>query len=795
MLEKIKAAEIEGRCFGNDARKLVFFPKESQRIALVFGKNGSGKSTISRAFQGFAANNAEYSDLKLSLLDYRNRKIKTTTGEGYNGAKERIFVFNEDYVTKNVGLKSDGLDTIVLFGEQVEVDQKIEEYRERLEELEILYSEKVEVYKTSDKKANQYKKTIMGYLKKKNGWAETESRILGRKISSVVNDDTIQSIDNLRPDDARSLLELQNEYDVLYQKYCSLTTGKREYPKVAMPVSFTEVQEMQLIQLLGKKLERPEITGKDRELLSIVQNGLTTQIKDLRHELESGIGICPHCYQPITTEYRDTLLKTIDIVLNEAVKNHETELSAKFIAPIVFDVNPYATLNKALCNRITEILDVINEKIQEYDKCIREKLDSMYSPIEIASKGLSEDIEELKKLLVVLKGEVKKYYDSFSEVSTIQTQLLLLNKQIAYKGAEHDFREYYRFKKEYKRLQEEKNVLEQEKKMCQVEIERLEAQKKDVSVSVDYMNRALEYVFFSKNRMEIMVSDGCYTLKSKGVDVKPTSVSCGERNIIALCYFFSQMMDGLELNALYTREMLLMIDDPVSSFDSDNRIGIISYLKWQVSNVLFGNENSRVVFFSHDLYTIDCIAKFAEEICNSFRQQKENAPKINGFLFKGRIEELEIVAETDKEVNEYSRLLKCVYEFADSQKTDTYELIIGNVMRRLLEAFATFEYQKGIAEVSTTPEVLEQLSEDKRLYFNNLMYRLVLNGDSHTQGKVDMAEMNFYTSTTLEEKIKTARQILCLMYGLNRKHIELRFKSLELTDAISKVAAWYEEIG
>lgn len=36
-----------------------------------------------------------------------------------------------------------------------------------------------------------------------------------------------------------------------------------------------------------------------------------------------------------------------------------------------------------------------------------------------------------------------------------------------------------------------------------------------------------------------------YYLKSRGKDVKPKNVSQGERNIIALCYFFLQIASNL----------------------------------------------------------------------------------------------------------------------------------------------------------------------------------------------------------------------------------------------------------
>lgn len=55
-------------------------------------------------------------------------------------------------------------------------------------------------------------------------------------------------------------------------------------------------------------------------------------------------------------------------------------------------------------------------------------------------------------------------------------------------------------------------------------------------------------------------------------------------------------------------------------------------------------------------------------------------------------------------------------------------------MRRDLEVYRTFTHKKGIEALSCDRDVLETIGDrSKRECFNNLMYRLVLNGESHLQ--------------------------------------------------------------
>ena len=67
MIERIRGIKVQGRCFPS-AESFVLYPKPSDRIALVYGKNGSGKSTISEAFASIA-NNSFSEGITSSVID------------------------------------------------------------------------------------------------------------------------------------------------------------------------------------------------------------------------------------------------------------------------------------------------------------------------------------------------------------------------------------------------------------------------------------------------------------------------------------------------------------------------------------------------------------------------------------------------------------------------------------------------------------------------------------------------------------------------------------------------------
>ena len=119
MIEKVKGILINGRCFAKET-PLSFFPGENDRIAIVYGKNGSGKSTISDGFSQIASG-VFSEELSASLIDRSDNAIALA-------AESKIFVFNEKYIDENVKIDADGLGTIILLGGQVDLQADIDHY-------------------------------------------------------------------------------------------------------------------------------------------------------------------------------------------------------------------------------------------------------------------------------------------------------------------------------------------------------------------------------------------------------------------------------------------------------------------------------------------------------------------------------------------------------------------------------------------------------------------------------------------------------------------------------------------
>ena len=310
------------------------------------------------------------------------------------------------------------------------------------------------------------------------------------------------------------------------------------------------------------------------------------------------------------------------------------------------------------------------------------------------------------------------------------------------------------------------------------EIETLEQKKEQITIAVDIINSHLRYIFFDKDRLEIKCQDNKYVIKSRGRSVRPDAISVGERNIIALCYFFADMFNGKEEKKQYANETMVVIDDPVSSFDIDNRIGIISFLNRQFRMLLTGNENTRIVLMSHDLQTIDDIGKAFNAI-----NKPKNWKSSTLLLKNNKLEPKNNI------LNEYQALINIVYDYANGIPNGN-ELTIGNTTRRVAEAFTTFEYKGGIDELLDT-EVLGTIHDDTlRNYFKGRLTKIYLHGSSHMEGRIKtLTNPGFTAQFSEQDKQNTARDIICL---LNKPHMSAYLD--KKSDFETTIEQWCEDI-
>lgn len=316
----------------------------------------------------------------------------------------------------------------------------------------------------------------------------------------------------------------------------------------------------------------------------------------------------------------------------------------------------------------------------------------------------------------------------------------------------------------------------------------MKQKKENTIIAMEEINSDLEYIFYSNERLKIKNEGNKYILYSNNKKVNPKNVSTGEKNAIGLCYYFNYIMENKEKKEAYASRYLLVIDDPISSFDMENQIGMLSYLKYKLSQYIKGNEESKVLILTHDIQSFYNLNKIIVEIYECINKEKKSEKKKSGYINLLKLSDKKVSSINKREkINEYTALLKKVFDYGkEINDEDSYS--IGNIMRKVVEAFSTFIYKKGINQILNEQEIMKVLDDGEQKYYQNIIFKIMFNMESHMEEKVKMVKFSDYISD--EEKQRTAKDIICLLYKLNPIHIKEHLKDEEEKDVEKIIKEW-----
>ena len=794
MLKEISGLEICGANFKKPTYLNLFDPTDGKKIktikgTLLYGRNGSGKSTIARSFRQIAGEVLPTIS-RATVFDKDHNPINLSKDE-----RKDIFVFDEEYVDKNVKLQEDHLETIVMLGEQVDLSEKIKVAKEECNAAKTLLDAQARVCSEYNDRQNikcpqYYLLKLRWALQGDDGWAGRDKEIRNGRQNTGVRDDTYKQFLNITPLKPRS--ELILDFKRVQQDLEVARAGASiiEQPVPQIPDKYNLYDELEIGKLLSQKIERPEFSEREQFLLKLVQQKGIHVLIERKELLESPeTKSCPYCLQELTPGYKDDLIQSIEKILNETVEDHRKILKEKIWGEMYIDLFPFEKLDGfSTCK---ELIMQIDEAIKSNNNLLQQKIDNPYEPISTETVSIYSLLSQLTTALANLENTRVAYNKKAKSTDPFLKELTRINSEIAHYDIIDLAGQYDKQCEESKTEQERYESLKADYLLKEKAVQALEAQKSSVTVAIDVMNNYMKYIFFEEDRLRIEYDDGVYRLLSHGQKVKPREVSVGERNIIGLCYFFTSILKGKEEKDAYNDEYLIIVDDPISSYDMENRIGILSFLKYELSAFLEGNTETRVLVMTHDLMTFYDVHKILEEIIEKCKQQW-NMGQIKFNRFELRDEE--IIHFQYKSRHEYSELIQTIYKYGLGQAGDQ-SIVIGNIMRQVLEAFATFEFKKGIDKVSTDDDILSLLGcQEFKVYFKNLMYRLVLHGGSHKEEYVkSMNDLNFFTLISEKEKERTAKDILCFIYCLNKPHLLAHLKDVD-PDAKSKLNLWCQDI-
>lgn len=766
MFDNFKSITIEGGYFETPTTLNLF---KKSHLSIIYGRNGSGKTTIAKSIRQLVGKDTEQPNED----GYTSYSVSSDSVIPED-KKDSVFIFDEEFVRLNVRTQGKGLETIVMMGEQVDLDAQMTKKKEEKIEIEKKLQELINLREkfenSSDTSSPQYfYNKIRESLREDGGWADIDRDVKGNSVKGRITEELINRLVSMEePKESEEELRIQLSSDLsLYTQTEDAHIIKWKAGELNIPENLNEIKN-----LLETQIEKPELSEREQRLLLFLQEhaGYYSQ-QTTRLLTEEQWQFCPLCLRSIGKNDYTNISEILQHMLNKESESYSSDLdkAMESFIEVKIDFSEFPDkLNKnerlavlVAAEQINKDIGIVREKISRRKNDIYSIVNDSFSPEEL--NGYVEHLTTYQNAIKTLEKCVEKYNRSVNERAKLKKQVQHENDLLARKRLTTIFKGYKQAKKAHEACKIKISTIEQEKERIEGEIKAIKAQIERTDIALEYINEELQYVFYSDKKVRLVAGDGYYKLMINGRNVPPKKISVGERNVLGLCYFFAKLFSNKKKEDKYNDEALLVIDDPVSSFDYGNRLGVMSLLRYQFSNIKKGNPNSRMLVLTHDLSSAFDLAKIRSELNGGKRERGEK-------LF------LELVDKQLKErivSNEYKKMLEYVYEYAKKPANDADEHVetgIGNVMRRVVEAFSSFCYNMPFEEMMCRDNILKAIPEEKRKYYENFMCRLTLNGESHMEERV--YDLNTITPFfTEQEKIQTAKSLLLFLKYVNEEHL------------------------
>ena len=759
---------------------------EFARVNLIYGQNGSGKSTFASLLSGCAANATTESEPQSDSNDATNSGLQllATHDAGKSffqvGADNRDFwsrvrVFNKDFVHRNLRFEeADGPqpEALLTIGERLaDAEEQLRVLRPKRDTVNNsihVLGEKISSANTSiDRRLAAVAKHIVEDLRSSpfsryratNVYTKRQVRELLENNSSLLTDAST----DLAADRKRA-------------------TGKAMKPVDLPPRgilleqdALNDVRQLLTTSVLGNAPISELVGHSDRS--KWVQEGIS-----LHQNLEE----CLFCGQALPADRIEALNAHFD----ESFKKLQADIDS-----FINHLKQSESASKSYLNSFPALSDVyedLQEELQKshaaYESEHNTYAETIYS-ILLALKEKRENPFGTPKLgsnlILTAPGvdDIKSVVDKHQEkINLHETEAEKAAQRVEYFHIANFLDEYAKFKKDLETLKEEQNSQKTDLEDLDREIATLESVDGDPAPGANELTNGL-CGLLGRNELTFSTQDSKhYVIKRAGAPA--THLSEGEQTAIALLYFLSSVRE----DKIAGDPPIIVIDDPVSSLDNEILFGVSAHI-W--SELVVNDYVSQLFLMTHSFelfrqWLIQLESRQQHEDCDYAAYQMTPTYAQRGSDKFRRIPRLSRW-ETDKNRtkvlrSEYHFLFsKVAHAVADRQENETQadqmmELaLVPNAARRMLEGFLSFRCP---GKMGSFHVALEEVMDGVNDLDSSVRTRVekYLHTYSHFDGG------NISQPLRLNEATTVLRSLFQLMDRVDHDHVSSMCKALDIEE-------------
>lgn len=699
MLTKItlnNAATFENGEVLDDLRKLNF----------IFGTNGTGKTTISRLLR----DNTKFPDCELVWID--NIPINA-------------LVYNADFVEENFREDSDIQGVFTLGKEE---GDEAEQLKKAIEESRIA-KESAEKAKYSldgdDKKAGlktRKEKSVKTFIdlcwKEKDNFPKLRDGFQGSLNSKEAFKKTV-----LEKYNDRSKARIFEQSDL--ESEAASLFGERpvelsDFP----PIDLSAVKSVEDDVIFGT----PVLGSADTYLSSMISKlDNADWVRGGVHFHQLSDDHCPFCQQQTDEVFKDALKNLFDETYEQAM-NTIKECGQKYRA----EIEEIESLILRMPEFPTNIVDTqkFKDQLNSLVLClklnlekIREKWKEPSKKIEFyKSEEAANEIQNLSKLIskkVIIHNKLVGDFKTKTEELKNKVWRFFIEKIKA--SIENFLSEQSIFDYE---IAEAEKVIKDENEKLEVKgrtIQEISARGTSIKPTMLAINGLLEGFGFNSFKLAMTADEDGYQIERENGDLAYSSLSEGERTFIAFLYFYHLVM-GANKPEEVVATRIIVIDDPVSSLDSDVLFVISSLLKKLFKTVCKDDGSIKQMFvLTHNAYfhrNITNNLSYKPYVFEVKNADNTKAKIINiGFWVTKKADKVSKICKYGEKspiTSEYELLWQEVRNATTSPIEEPVNASFQNTIRRILEHYFTFLGGKDLTSLQ------EKFTGANNILFNSM---------------------------------------------------------------------------
>lgn len=733
--------------------------KDFGKYNLFYGWNGSGKSTLSGVFRCIE-NNTTSSKFPSSEFTVSIDNGGPITQANVAGSDLNIYTFNHDFIDENISWDS-VVKSILL------VDKKKIEEREKLEKLKKEQEADDQKHTSEDKEI----RSLEGAVSK---FGTDSARHIKTSLQSIDTTDSYYLNYDKRKFEAfiNDNLEASKSDDPLLddQKIVELTNAAK--PNQKSPITFNQ-----------KAINQETFTKAKERLVDLLKTSVFSQAiqrlvehGDIKSWVETGLDLhkhhdtkqCEFCGNTIT----DERTKQLEAHFNDDYKAFQTRLesadgwlSGQYVQPPTLPAtsdfyDEFKNEYRKACTALGKSITDLNEEITAWHTVLKEKI---ANPLEtgLAVESICESsVNAFNDSLIAISAAIDKHNHKSGNFKE-ETDKAKKQLELHYATTEVKSFGYHNKKKEVVDRKAKNAMLKTTIKARSTEIRTLEDSLSNEGVGADQFNESL-HRFLGRSELSLRfnpVKKGYEILRNDSEQVNG-NLSEGEKTAIAFVYFITKLKE----NDNKIEDTIVVVDDPISSFDSNHLFHAYSFMKinCEKANQLF--------VFTHNFTFFKLVRDWI-----SRKNKRENKSISNFYVVKANNEVPRTSTYTDAEPaltlynSEYHYIFSRLYSLSNQQALATDDhFLAANLSRKLLESFLSFKFPKNrgnFANLFNTAVSASQNPEDER----KEKIRKFINEYSHN----DLIETNEdFVENLIGEGVTVISDIFDWLNELDEKHYQ-----------------------